>query len=129
MARILLIDDDALVRQTIRGMLQTAGHEVEEAADGGQGVERALAWQPDLALTDILMPNQDGIEFIIQIRRHCPTLRILAMSGGGQFEPGQLLLVAKALGADEYIAKPFSKQTLLTKISACLAHPYAQATA
>ena len=127
MARILIIDDDPLVRQTVRTMLEKAPHEVDEAADGGAGLERVRQFRPDLALTDILMPYQDGIEFIIQLRRIDPDVKVLAMSGGGRFEPGQLLLVAKALGADDYIAKPFTKHALLTKVSACLDAPAATA--
>jgi CheY-like chemotaxis protein len=121
MDRILIIDDDPLVRQTVRVMLESARYQIEEAADVGAALELAAKTRPDLALTDILMPEQDGIEFILQLRRTDPSIKIVAMSGGGSFSPDQLLVVAKALGADDYIAKPFSKTVLLAKLASCLA--------
>ena len=120
MVRILVIDDDPLVRQTMRYMLEGARYVVDEACDGASALESVRNRRPDLALTDILMPDQDGIEFIIQLRKADPDIKIIAMSGGGSYAPDQLLAVAKALGADDYIAKPFAKAELLTKITACL---------
>ena len=81
MARILLIDDDPMVMRTVRKMLEHAGHEVVEARNGREG-EAAYDRAPaDLVITDILMPEQEGIETIINLRRRHPAVRLLAMSG------------------------------------------------
>jgi CheY-like chemotaxis protein len=120
MARILVIDDDDLVRRTLRGILERADHSVTEAADGVDGLAQATRSRPDLILTDILMPNQDGIEFIMALRQADPKVRIIAMSGGGSFLPDQLLVMAKELGADECLAKPFARAALLSKVQTCL---------
>jgi len=120
MARILVIDDDELVRQTVRGILERAGHGVDEATDGSEGLLRATQLRPDLILTDILMPNQDGIEFILKLRKADPKAKIIAMSGGGSLQPVQLLVMAKELGADECLSKPFARAALLSKVELCL---------
>jgi CheY-like chemotaxis protein len=120
MARILVIDDDELVRLTVRGILERAGHAVEEARDGSEGLVRATELRPDLILTDILMPNQDGIEFILKLRQADPKAKIIAMSGGGSLQPVQLLVMAKELGADECLPKPFARAALLAKVELCL---------
>lgn len=120
MARILIVDDDELVRKTVREILERADYEVEEAHDGEAGLKQAVLSKPDLIVTDILMPNQDGIELILQLRRVRPEAKILAMSGGGKFDNDRLLTMAKVLGADECLAKPFGKASLLDKVAACL---------
>ena len=120
MARILLIDDDDLVRQTVRGILERAGHKVTEATDGAEGLQQATAQRPDLILTDILMPNEDGIEFILKLRKADAKAKIIAMSGGGSVQPVQLLAMARELGADDCLSKPFARAALLAKIESCL---------
>src|SRR5215471_13095472 len=82
MARILVIDDDSLVRATARAILESAGHAVTSAADGNLGLNQCIKEPFDLVLCDIFMPNKDGIETIRQLRRSCPGLPIIAMSGG-----------------------------------------------
>jgi CheY-like chemotaxis protein len=120
MASILVVDDDELARRAVRSILECAEHHVEEAGDGASGLAVALRAKPDLVLSDILMPRQDGIELILQLRQAYPECRIIAISGGGKFDPGMLLDVARALGANDYLAKPFGKAALLAKVEASL---------
>jgi DNA-binding response OmpR family regulator len=107
MAFVLVIDDEPLVRKTVRRMLERSGHLVVEACDGREG-ERIFAAQPiDLVITDVLMPEQEGIETIRNLRRTDPSVRILAMSGGGRTKNQEFLELARKLGATATIAKPF----------------------
>jgi CheY-like chemotaxis protein len=120
MARILVIDDDASVRMVVREMLNRAGHKVAEAADGQLGVARYHMLRPDLVLTDIIMPNQEGIETIMQLRRLDPPARIIAMSGGGRTGNTDFLAMAKKLGAAGTIAKPFRAKELTDIVASVL---------
>ena len=83
MARILVIEDEELSRYTVRQILDRAGHEVEEAENGAEGLDRLGAGTFDLVITDIFMPVMEGIETIREIKRLYPDQKILAMSGGG----------------------------------------------
>jgi len=83
MARILLIDDDAPVRRTLRKMLERQGYEVEEAPDGKAGLTLYQENPADLIITDLIMPEMEGIETIMELRRRFPDVKIIAMSGGG----------------------------------------------
>jgi len=119
MARILVVDDHPLVRKAMRDVLLAADHEVLEAQNGREA-EAAVATQaPALVLLDIMMPEQDGIETIIALRRSYPRLHILAMSAGGH---GRLdfLTAAKKFGADGVLQKPFDGPQLVAMIDAVL---------
>ena len=109
MARVLLIDDDATVRYALKQVLERAGHQVDEANDGNVGLDKYNADHQDVVVTDIIMPNQEGIETIQALRELRPTVRIIAMSGvfGGQF-----LQTAERLGADATLAKPIQVRLL-----------------
>ena len=120
MARILLIDDDRLVRQSIRLALTESGHQVDEAENGADGLERAAAAPPDLVITDLIMPEREGIETILALRRIAPGLPIIAMSGGGRIGPGDLLAAAKRLGATTTLRKPFDDVQLMAEIDRVL---------
>src|SRR4051794_38498031 len=99
-ARILVIEDEPALRTLLVGLLTQAGHVVLLAADGREG-SATLERQPvDLVITDVFMPNQDGIETITNIRRSNATLPIIAMTGSQYFEPEHFLRLAKVLGAD-----------------------------
>jgi CheY-like chemotaxis protein len=119
MAKVLVIEDDETFRELICLMLQTAGHETLEAQDGTRGVARLVGERPDLVITDLVMPEQEGIETIQQIREIDETLPIIAISGmwGGEFEP---LDDAKMLGASVALQKPIARQTLLEEVSKLL---------
>lgn len=112
MARILVIDDDEQIRDLIRSLLEALGHEVMEAEDGQVGLESFQSKPAELVITDILMPNKEGIQTIMEIRRDYPETRIIAISGGGAVNPDTYLDMAKELGADRILSKPFQLSEL-----------------
>lgn len=118
--RILVIDDDTGVRKTIRHILSRAGHNVEEAADGRQGVSLFDASAFDLVLTDLIMPEQEGIETILSIKRKRPEAKVIAISSGGRIGHVDLLRMAQHLGADAVLPKPFSAADLTTLVANAL---------
>lgn len=121
MAKILLIDDDPLVRHTITRILSRDGYEVVSARNGREGLAAFQNEQPALVITDILMPEQEGVETIRAIRQLSPDLPIIAISGGGRFSGADYLAIATAFGASRTIAKPFEADTLLNSVAQCLA--------
>ena len=122
MARILLIDDDMLARDMLRQMLERAGYDVVEAVGGREGLQHYQATAIDLIITDILMPDQDGLETIQELRRLDPEAKIIAISGGGQSRLLDLLLIAAKLGAQCTLQKPLVRQELLEAIRQLLPH-------
>jgi PAS domain S-box-containing protein len=115
-ARILVADDDPAIRRLLRQVLEQGGYEVTEAADGKQALQQALARHVDLLITDLIMPEQEGIETIQAIRRNVPGTGIIAISGafGGMF------LKTAQLMADAVLMKPVSAELLLTKVAEAL---------
>jgi DNA-binding response OmpR family regulator len=124
MARILVVDDDTLVRETVAAVLRDAAHDVAEAADGRQALGMLDDAAYDLVVTDVLMPEVDGIGLVLAIRKRHPSLRIVCVSGGGRNVTESYLPVAAKLGADMTLAKPFLPAELLETVDAALAmHP------
>jgi CheY-like chemotaxis protein len=117
--KILVIDDDHLVRYTVSRILQKSGHDVVTAADGARGIEVLGMEHPDVVITDIIMPEQEGFQTIVKIRRDHPGIKIIAISGGLRREQGNLdvLSMAEGLGADSVIAKPFEPEELLAELA------------
>ncbi len=120
MARILVVDDNSLIRQTIKHVLAAQGHEVYEAENGRHGEALALRDSPDVVVIDILMPEQEGVETIISLRRQRPGMRILAISGGGQKRYPDFLTMAKQFGAHATLAKPFDRDALVGALAPLL---------
>lgn len=120
MARILLIDDDTTFRNMLRLTLEHMGHQVTEAGDGKAGLAAHLAAPADLVLTDLVMPKMEGVETIMELKRRSPTLKIIAMSGGGRGNATDYLSTARQLGASRTLAKPFSSEELSTVIAEVL---------
>ncbi len=120
MASILVIDDEAGVREFIRIVLERDGHEVVEAGDGEAGLRVLEGQAIDLIITDIIMPEKEGIETIIEARRVNPAVKIIAISGGGRGK-GNYLKAAKALGADRTFAKPVSSATITEAVRQLIA--------
>jgi DNA-binding NtrC family response regulator len=118
MARILLVDDDAGVRATLRTLLQRSGYETLEASDGREG-SRMLDGV-DLVITDLLMPEVDGVDLIGLIRKEGRTVPVIAMSGGGRVDPRSYLEVARALGAFAALSKPFDLDEMLATVHRAL---------
>ncbi len=106
MGRILVVDDDAPIRKLIRQTLEIDGHEIFEAANGVEAVKLQKIHVADVIFMDIIMPDKEGIETIMEIRRTLPKTKIVAMSGAGVDSP--YLALAQQLGADYSMSKPFS---------------------
>jgi DNA-binding response OmpR family regulator len=116
MARILLIDDDDLVRRALRHVMVKNGHTVIEAANGKEGLDLFKSAQADLVITDIVMPGKEGTEVLIELRKKTPPVKVIAISGGGRQGTADYLKVAQHLGAAKVLAKPFSGEELLSAI-------------
>ncbi|OHC76187.1 MAG: hypothetical protein A3G18_00740 [Rhodospirillales bacterium RIFCSPLOWO2_12_FULL_58_28] len=120
MARILVIDDEELARFTLREILENAGHEVSEARNGNEGIAFQKATPFDLVITDIIMPEKEGVETIIELKRDYPGIRIIGISGGGRTRNLDFLKLAEQFGAARVLAKPFTEDELLACVNACL---------
>lgn len=121
MAHILLIDDDSSIRTVLEAMLIQLGHTVVAVGDGRLGEEAARREGFDLVITDLIMPEKEGIETIQDLLRRQPRLRIIAMSGGGRGNANDYLPLAKLLGARRTLAKPFTFEELTEAIAGVLA--------
>ncbi len=121
MATILVIDDDADMRTIARRMLERAGHSVLEAENGRAGLEVFAERDPDLVITDVLMPEMDGIETMRALRRLQPAARIVAISGSRSLAQDALRYMAK-FGACATLEKPFGCEQLLDTVRRVLDH-------
>jgi CheY-like chemotaxis protein len=119
--RIVLVDDDIAVRDSLSRILQSAGYEVEAVANGAQAIATCRRHAPDLVITDLYMPGVDGIEAIIRLQAEIPTIRFIAMSGGGYLDTEQALEAAKSLGVLKTLAKPIRREDLLKAVAAVMA--------
>jgi DNA-binding response OmpR family regulator len=127
-ANILLVDDEPMLRRTFRAILEQAGHVVAEAEDGARAIASFVANKPDLVITDIIMPNREGVEFIGELRRQDREVPIIAISGGGSTGGELFLTLATHLGATRTLHKPIRQAALLEAVAACLSpHPPASA--
>jgi len=121
MEHILVIDDESQIRGLLRKVLERAGYTVTEAADGVEGCKAYRQDRPDLVITDLTMPEKNGLETIKELMADNPKVRIIAISGGGQRFPEYFLDKAAAEGAMKMIIKPFKNDELLTAVSQTLA--------
>lgn len=115
--RILLVDDDDLLRKMLQISMTKAGHIVIEARNGRDALEICRVEPPDLVVTDVIMPEKEGIETIGDIRRLYPDVRIIAMSGGGRNSAADYLNIARQMGAAAVLAKPFPIDELTALIA------------
>ena len=121
MAYILVIDDDASIRALLREILKDAGHQVEVAEDGQEGVRKYSKNRPDLVITDVLMPEKDGVELILELTESDPDVKIIAMSGGGRgLDAPFNLRIARDFGALRVLSKPFVMADVLAAVNAVL---------
>lgn len=120
MARILLVDDEDSFRRVARLALQRAGHEVFEAKNGRDALRSYPEVDPDLVITDLIMPEKEGLETIQELRQLNPEVRIIAISGGGRLEPMDYLPVARKFGAFCTLAKPFLHHELIQAVHSAL---------
>jgi CheY-like chemotaxis protein len=114
--RLLVVDDDKLVRETVCRVLVSAGYEVTAASEGEEAMTMLEAGAADVVIVDIFMPKMDGLEVIREIRARWPGVRILAMSGGSQRINTDMLSAARAFGADTSLAKPFLPSDLVAAL-------------
>lgn len=118
------MDDDAEICDAVAAMLTQGGHQVSKASRGGTALRMCRAQTFDLVITDILMPEVDGLEVLTRLRADRPELRVVALSGGGAFvDRDYCLRMAERLGADEVIEKPVRTADLLELVSRVLARP------
>jgi DNA-binding response OmpR family regulator len=115
-ARILIIEDDNGVRAMLRELLEFAGYEVVEAADGTQGLHLFRLDPTDLIITDLLMPRKNGLETILEVRRDFPEAKIIAISGGSWDGHQDILATAQKCGAARTFHKPFKAKEMLEAI-------------
>jgi CheY-like chemotaxis protein len=126
-ARILITDDDQLVRGTIQIILESDGHEAVLARDGNEGVQQLQTGKFDLVICDIFMPNKEGLETIRELRELSVALPIIAITGGlalgSDAQAGtDFLQIARIFGATQTLSKPFGRQELLALVQRCLDH-------
>ena len=120
MARVLIIDDEPHILLMVKKMLERAGYEVDLASNGSEGLRLFESIQPDLVITDIIMPEKEGLETIREMRRQSKDLKIIAMSGGGKISADNYLETARIFGAARLIEKPFSQNLLLSYVEELL---------
>ena len=118
---ILVIDDEEPVRAVLRQMLEKEGYKVEEAPDGALGMSLLQDHPIDLIITDLFMPEKEGIETMREVQKSFPQVKIIAMSGGGRMGKLDFLPMAESFGAQRTLAKPFERKELLEAVRAVLA--------
>jgi CheY-like chemotaxis protein len=117
MAKILVIDDEPSILLMIKKMLEKTGHEVDMALNGKEGMQIFEKNQADLLITDIIMPEKEGLETIVEMRKNFPDLKIIAISGGGRISADGYLPGAKLLGANMVFQKPLVQKEFLEAVS------------
>jgi len=123
MKRLLVIDDDFFVRDMLERLMRKAGYEVETAENGAEALRLHRRNPVELVITDILMPEKEGLETITEFRKSFPGVKVIAISGGGRIGPANYLKMAKLLGADRTFAKPVDTSRLLSAVEELLAQP------
>ena len=119
---VLIIEDDAVMLRALGHAFQQAGCRLVGARDGEEGLARFVERTPDLVVTDILMPNREGVETILAMKARAPQVKILAISGGGRLGAEEVLSLARRLGADAVLPKPFRSAEIL-KVARDLLQP------
>jgi len=124
MAKILLVDDDADVRKTLKMLLQEADHDVDEAKDATDATNAIALYGGrqgyDLVIIDVIMPGRSGIHLIAELKNSHPDLKVIAISGGGAERDLSELQTAGAFGADHILSKPISAEHLFDFVDDCL---------
>jgi CheY-like chemotaxis protein len=123
MATILITDDDPMLRAIATELLASDGHRILEAGDGDEALHILETEAVDLLVLDMLMPNKDGLETILELRRRKTPIRILAISSGGSMDLDSLLRTAVVFGADRLMSKPLRISTFASTVAEMLAQP------
>lgn len=114
---ILIVDDEEQIRFVLRKILEKEGYTVREASNGNEALHTHREKQADLIITDIIMPDKEGLETILELKNEFPDTKIFAMSGGGKNSPEQYLHMARGLGADRVFIKPFNRKDILSAVA------------
>lgn len=122
MMRVLVIDDDEQMRILLRQVMEWSGYAVMDAADGRKGMQKQREQPADLVITDLIMPEQEGLETISTLRKEFPNVKIVAISGGGRIGPEAYLPAAQELGADLVFCKPFDVKEFVAAVRELLDH-------
>lgn len=117
---ILIVDDEEQMRLALRRMLEREGYSVREAENGDKAIRIHREKQADLIITDIIMPDKEGLGTIVEIKSEFPDTKIFAMSGGGKNSPDQYLRMANGLGVDRVFVKPFNREDILSAVAEVL---------
>lgn len=120
MPGILIVEDEKELREMLKMSLLRHKYTVLEAVDGKDAITHFKPSITDLVITDLIMPDEDGLKVIMKLREIKPAIKIIAISGGGKAGPGSYLNLAKALGADAIYSKPFSINDLISRIEELL---------
>jgi CheY-like chemotaxis protein len=120
MPGVLIVEDDKELREMLKLSLLRRNFTVLEAENGKAAITHFKPLMTDLVVTDLIMPEEDGLKVVIKLRELKPSIKIIAISGGGKVGPGSYLNLAKALGADAIYSKPFSINDLIAKIEQLL---------
>ena len=120
MPGVIIVEDDKELREMLKLSLSRRNFTVFEADNGKSAIAHFKPTITDLVVTDLIMPEEDGLKVVIKLRELKPTIKIIAISGGGKVGPGSYLNLAKALGADAIYSKPFSINDLIAKIEQLL---------
>ena len=120
MHRILIIDDEHHILLMLKKMLERFGYEIDLASNGDEGLRIFRSSPSDLVITDIIMPEKEGLETIREMKKMQPELRIIAMSGGGKISADNYLETAKIFGASRIIEKPFNQKDMVSAVKELL---------
>jgi len=116
MKHVLVVDDDPPIRRICKQILEQAGFSVSEASNGVEALASYTSDRPDVVLMDIIMPQKDGVDTILELRSTFPQVRIVAMSGGGAVPAGKYLAITQSLGVQGMLRKPFHAEELIKAI-------------
>ena len=120
--RFIIGDDDQQIRRLLRRMLEQADYTAIEAANGKEAIKQFDLHQPDVVITDIFMPEKEGIETIIELKQNDPHVKIIAISGGGKISPTNYLHLAEKIGAITTLEKPIGRDQLLSAVNRALSN-------
>ncbi len=121
--KILVVEDEDLFADMVRRVLASMGHEAVHARNGKEAMKLFDPQTISLVLTDLIMPDMEGVELIVALRRIHPSVKVIAMTGGGCNRPEMYLPIAKRVGAMKTLAKPFSMEELQQAVTECLEAP------
>jgi YesN/AraC family two-component response regulator len=121
MSKVLIIDDEPYILLMLKKMLEKAGYEVDLASNGKEGMDLFAKASADLVITDIIMPDKEGLEIIMEMKKQRPDLKIIAISGGGRISPESYLECAAHFGASRVFQKPFKQKELVSAVNELIA--------